>query len=247
MANRFLKALAAVKLVELDEEEEKKVAAEPPSMSMDEIDAILAADAEAEGKAPPPPPPKPKPAVAPPAQPITASSEIAEGRPFEDYYRSHTVPEAPYSAEKLLRVLDGLKAMPSATRKAAVIAMDAADDEWKIADAVLDAQRKARVLALVQKNVTHQVEQIIETAATEKATRDSYLAEATAQIQKKIQDLETMLQQETQQITKQKAEIDARVSAAREASAREVERLRLESDRLAELPTMFAAEVSDPS
>ncbi len=247
MSNKFLRALSKMKLVELDEEEQKRVDEEAkasPEMSLEEIDRILAAEAEKAGGAPMVPQqtaPAPQPAP-PPAQPTTSSSEIAEDRPFDTIYAESGVPEAPYSAEKLLRVLDGLKAMDPHTRKAAVIAMDAADEEWTIADAVLDAQRKIRVLEQSTQGIQAQLQQIQQTAAHEKATRDDYLAKAAATIRAKIQELEETLQAETAQIAAQKADIDGKVAAAGAAAAREGARLQAEVQRLREIPATFAVE-----
>ena len=247
MSSKFLRALSKMKLVELDDEEQKRVDQEgkdSPEMSLEEIDRILAAEAEKAGGAPQVPQqraPAPQP-VAPPAAPTTSKSEIVEDRPFAAIYAEAAVQEAPYSAEKLLRVLDGLKAMDPHTRKAAVIAMDAADEEWTIADAVLDAQRKIRVLESSVQGVAAHLQQIQETAAHEKTTRDAYLAEAAATIRAKIQELEETLQAETAQIAAQKADIDGKVAAAVAASARETARLQMEVQRLREIPATFAVE-----
>ncbi len=242
MASKFLKALSKMKLVELTEEEEAKVASEPDSeMSLAEIDRILAEEAK---HSPPPRPPSVPPVAptTPPQPPATSASGIVEDRPFEEIYTSAQVPEAPYSAEKLLRVLDGLKAMDPATRKAAVIAMDAADDEWTIADAVLDAQRKISVLENTASQIQAQLEHIRQTAEQEKKTRDDYLAQATETIRQKISELEQTLQHETAQIAAQKAEIEGKVEAAEAATVREIARLKAEIERLRSLPATFSVE-----
>jgi len=248
MANKFLRALAKVKLVELDQSEMEAVEKDAgEDLTMEEVDRILAT--EGKQAAPPPKPAPPKPAP-PPPQPVrhpgaSDDGEIVEGRPFADIYLSLAVPEAPYSAEKLLRVLDGLKAMDPGTRKAAVIAMDAADEEWTLADAVLDAQRKIRALDQTATGIGDQLRGIQEQADHDKAKRDQYLAEATATIQKKIQELEETLQNEIATISAQKAEIDGKVSAAIAAATREQARLRAEVQRLEEIPATFAVERSE--
>ncbi len=246
MANKFLKALSKMKLVELTEEEEAKVASEAADeMSLDEIDRILAEEAKQSPPASVPSPPPTAP-TAPPAAPSTSASGIVEDRPFEEIYATAKVPEAPYSAEKLLRVLDGLRAMDPATRKAAVLAMDAADDEWTIADAVLDAQRKITVLENLAAQIQDQLGQIRQTAEQEKQTRDDYLAQATETIRQKILELEQTLQLETAQIAAQKAEIDGKVEAAEAATVREIARIKAEIERLRVLPATFALERDTP-
>ena len=244
MSNKFLRALAKVNLVELDEDEEKKVAADSGSdLSMEEIDKILAEEAEREAKSAPkkaktPPPPPPVAAAnAPPSK-----AGVEEGRAFGEIYQEAAVPEAPYEAEKLLRVLDGLKAMDPATRKAAVLAMDAADEEWTVADAVLDAQRKIQVLESRCEVTSQQLAAIKTQAQQDKAARDQYLAEATATIRKNIEELEATLQREIADIAAQKAAIDGNVEAADGASQRELARLRSEIERLKDIPATFAIE-----
>jgi hypothetical protein len=261
MANKFLRALAAVKLVELSEEEQKKVAAQPSEAPLDmaEIDRIIAADeaeqaAKAKGKPaarPAAPPPR---AVAPAARapvPVTpppvavgrvtsSAGDIAEGRPFEDLYAAAGVQPTQYPAEKLLRMLDGLRAMDPNTRKAAVLAMDAADDSWTIADSVVDAERKVRVLNESIRGAHEQVAAIAENARAEIEKRDAYLAQAAETIQRKIAELQQTLQQESVTIASQKTEIEARVAAARAAAERESARMVAEIERLGEVSRTFA-------
>ena len=81
-----------------------------------------------------------------PVQVPLAEGDIVEDRPFADIFASAQLPPSPFPAERLLRLLDGLRAMDEATRKAAVLAMDAADENWTIADPMMDAQRKIAVL-----------------------------------------------------------------------------------------------------
>jgi hypothetical protein len=255
MANKFLRALAAVKLVELSEDEQKKVAAQPESrVDMAEIDRIIAADdaeqAAKGGRAKPASRPAPAPAraavpvspppvVVPRAAPAPAG-DIVEGRPFEEIYVAAGVQPTHYPAEKLLRVLDGLRAMDPNTRKAAVLAMDAADDSWTIADSVVDAERKARVLNEAIRAAHEQAARIAENARTEIEKRDAYLAQAAETIQRKIAELQQTLQQESVTIASQKAEIEARVAAARTAAERESARMVAEIERLAEVSRTFA-------
>lgn len=247
MANGFLRALAAIKLVEIDEVEEREATPPPPELNQDEIDRVLAAEetrdrAVADGA-------RQRAMSANQTSVDTAAprdfameSEIEEGKPFPAYYAESALPDSPYPAEKLLRVLDGLRAMDANTRKAAVLAMDAAEDSWTIADVVLDAQRKLGALNQASEQLGQQLRGITEQARVEKETRDKYLAEATATIQRKIQELETALAREIQDIAAQKAQIDGRVQAAQIAYQRELARIEAERQRLSEIPTTFVIE-----
>ncbi len=89
--------------------------------------------------------PQPAPEVMLPP-PAAGESRIEEGKALDEIFALANIPPAAFSAEKLLRLLDGLRAMDATTRRAAVLAMDAADDNWTIADPVTDAQRKTAAL-----------------------------------------------------------------------------------------------------
>lgn len=169
---------------------------------------------------------------------------IAEVEGFDSIYSAAQVPSSPYSAEKLLRVLDGLKAMPAPTRKAAVLAMDAADEEWSVADAVLDAQRKTKALAARIQQLSSDLQTIQTNAQAEKQKRDDFLNRAREQIMEKINDLQRQLESETATMLTEKTEIDSAVFAAEQAHQRETRRLNNEAARLGEIPHIFAIERS---
>lgn len=279
-----------MKLVQLDEADEKRVAKAPaPEMSMEEIERIIAEEDAAEAArkasaggsavkpaAPPPraaaapaqrpaqapgPPPSAAGRAAPPRAPTSPAQApvavaaapagmaqpgggtgIAEGRPLDEYYALATVPASPYPAEKLLRVIDGLRALDAGTRKAAVLAMDAADDAWSIADVVLDAQRKIAVLTESQRRLQGELEAIGARTIEEQKKLDAYLTQATETIRTKILELEQKLQSETADVTAHKARLAAQVEAASASCAREVARLQIERDRLQEICSTFIVE-----
>lgn len=211
-----LDLLARAKLIELSEDE--KAEAEPPI-------TIPAAEAM------PPPPPEPAPSV---------DADIPEGRPLEEIFAGASLPPSPFPAERLLRLLDGLRAMDAATRKTAVLAMDAADDNWQIADPLLDAQRKIGALerhkqvlaAHVRAKEQHTTALIEELAAQRERT--------TAEIRKQIHELEQLLEREIAKSTQEVTRLEAELRAAGEAAAREGRRMDTEIERLREIPVQFA-------
>lgn len=243
MANAFLKALSKMKLVELDESEQKAVAkSSGDEMTMEEIDRILAEEDKKAAAAPPAHPRQAQAAPAPQAAPRASapSGAIPEDVPFERLYADASTPAATYPAEKLLKVLDGLKAMDPHTRKAAVLAMDAADDAWSVADAVLDAERKIGVLDKYRATLAQRVESMAALAGQEKAKRDEYIAKASDAIRTQITELEKKLQDETAKMAQEKAAIDASLESARATATREEARLNAEAQRLREVPQVFA-------
>ena len=240
--------MAKVGLVELEGDEQAK-ADKDSKIDMAEIDRLLAEEEKKDKKKGRGAPAElrkepaqraaaPAPRAASPAARAPAG-DIAEGRPFEEYYATGGVAPGPYPAEKLLKVLDGLRQMDGNTRKAAVLAMDAADENWAIADVVLDAQRKQRVLEDAKVQLAHQAESVRTEVEQRKAQMTEYLQKATETIQEKIRQLEAQLAQEAANISKQRVELDARAAAAAEACHRETQRLQGEIHRLSEITHTF--------
>jgi|GEM_PF-709217 len=240
---KFLRTLAKVGLVELDEAAQ---AAEAGAIDESELDELIAQAAGDSAPAPSEPAPAPTPPPVPLPEGADASAfEVVEGRPFEAMYELAEIPASPYSAEKLLRLLDGLKAMEAPVRLAAVKAMDEADDAWTVDDAVLDAQRKIRALDDAGGTLDARMQGAEQNAERELAARDDYQAKAAASIRKQIADLEKMLEEELAKVAEEKAAINAALAGTRSAWQREKARLATERERLSTLPTMFAPPPAD--
>jgi hypothetical protein len=94
----------------------------------------------------------------PAAERRTLAGDAAGRHAFADIFAAAGVPDSPYPAEKLLRLLDGLRAMDAGTRKAAVLAMDAADDNWQIGDCLRDADLKISALEATNATVVAQLQ-----------------------------------------------------------------------------------------
>jgi hypothetical protein len=232
MASTFLRGLARVGLVELDESE--MPAGDAELIDLDELDRMIAAERD----------PGPASAAAPVSLPAADTKSgigaIVEGEGFDKMYAAAKVPASAYPAEKLLKVLDGLKSMAPQTCKAAVLAMDAADDDWSVADSVLDAQRKTKILAARSERLDTELAGIRQRGQAEKTKRDDYLTRARETILQKITDLQQTLANETATALSEKTDFDAAVFAAEQAHQRESHRLSTEVTRLAEVPRVFA-------
>ena len=186
----------------------------------------------------------------PPAEPVAespapalseAETRIEEQQSFESIYGAQGVPPCPFPAEKLLRVFDGLKALEPATRKAAITAMDAADDAWSISDPVLDAQRKIGALNAQIALLASQA-QAAQVYAEEKAkAADERCQQSTSVIRQQMAELEQLLTRETEKAATEKAQQEAGTQATQAACARETARLQSEATRLSELISQFAA------
>jgi hypothetical protein len=243
--SRWLKALAKAGLVELSEDEHENLKAREEAQSAEpvdgqDIDRILREtrelmngsqhpEAEAQpGSGAPPPPPVPS---APPV-------EVVEGQDFSELYAGQ-IPESPFPAEKLLRVMDGLKAMDPGTRRAAVMAMDSADDEWTIGDPLIDAQRKIQLLQSRTASLSASITQAEAQAEADLKAQEEYKQQATTTIREQIADLEAMLEAELEKVADEKAGIHSALNEKRASCTREAARYEGEIDRLASLSTIF--------
>jgi hypothetical protein len=249
---RWLKLLERAGLVELSPEEAARAAAAagsaaPRAPSAEELDALLADTADitasldggarasgvpaAKGTAPAAPVPEP---------------ELFAGRDLSQVYTEAGIPRSPYQAEQLLRVLDGLQAMPPAVRVAAVQAMDAADDAWSLGDPLLDAQRKVKALEGETDRLRATESQAESQAQADLAEQDTYQAQATEQIRAQIAELENLLGTELGQVATERARIQARLEETRHAVAREIARYRDEIARLRSLEQTFPTDTLAP-
>lgn len=183
--------------------------------------------------------------TASPRRTPAVSADLVEGTPFAQVYQAAAIAPSPFPAEKLLRVLDGLRAMDPAMRRAAVTAIDAADDTWTVDDPINDAARKIKALDEHKLELASRVAKLEVKTQTALEEQTAYQTEATATIRKQIADLETLLQQEVQKVASDCATIQARIEANRQACARESARLDLEMARLREIARIFAKGKSD--
>lgn len=237
-----MRTLAKVGLVELEEDEMKVVEA-AEEMSDDEARRIIA---EASGRGGGD---DTQPAAAARSEPeplveLPPATTIEEGQSFEALYQAAGVRPSPFSAEKLLRLLEGLKVMDPASRKTAVRAMDAADDSWTIEDPIIDAQRKVGALEAGKRRLEETVQEVATKGDADLAAQADYETQATAEIRKQIADLEALLQREVQQVAEARAKIQAQVEASRQAAARERARLDAEIERLAEITKLFSSTIT---
>ena len=215
-----LNLLARAKLIELSDEE--KATAEDSA-------AVEAAGQPAQETIP-----------FPASEPVaTDECEIAEGKALDEIYAGAGVASSPFPAERLLRLLDGLRAMDAVTRKTAVLAMDAADDNWQIADPVLDAQRKIAALDGYKQYLDAQVRGSEKNTTASIGEISARQEQTVAEIRKQIHELEQLLERELARSTQEITRLDAVLRATREAAARERHRMDVEMDRLREIPAQF--------
>lgn len=234
----FIRALAKMGLVEI---EDGDLAASSPSSSTD-LDALLAEaralSGQIDGEPAPEPTAEPEPAPEPALPPIPVEG-ITDDRPLPTIYAEAGVPESPFPAEKLIKVLEGLAAMDPPMRRAAVAAMDAADDNWTVHDALLDATRKVEALEAARRRLDQALAAAEQQATADIEAQDAFATQATEAIRTQIAELEATLAAELEQVGEQKAQIRARLEAARAARANQVARFETEMERLRALYPAF--------
>lgn len=168
------------------------------------------------------------------------STEIVEGRPFDEIFASANLPPSPFPAERLLRLLDGLREMDETTRRTAVAAMDSADDTWTIGDPVRDAQLKVAALESYRETLHAQVAAAEQRVSAQVADATSAQERVVGEIRKQISELEQLLQREIQRSAEQVATLQSGLKATREATEREGRRLAAEIDKLRTIPAQFS-------
>ncbi|RDE52115.1 MAG: hypothetical protein DVS81_02470 [Candidatus Accumulibacter meliphilus] len=235
----ILNFLARANLIELSDDERLAAAEAEQAAAGTQAYAAApadAADAPAEiGGASPPPEVA---AVGAPAEQVAGKQE---GILLPDIYAAAAVPASPYPAEKLLRLLDGLRAMDAGTRHAAVLAMDAADDNWQIVDCVSDAQFKISALDAYKRQLTGQLQNGEQQAAEVIDQIKLSLDKSSVAIRQQIAELEQLLEREVTRAAQETTRVEAGLRAARESSTRETRRMDAEIERLREIPNNFKA------
>lgn len=214
----LLDLLAKAKLVELSDDER--------AARLPEVEHV-----------PPPAPSAPAEEAAPELPP--PSGAIAEGMSLDEIFGLASIAPCPFPAEKLLRLLDGLRAMDAATRKAAVLAMDAADDSWSIADPVTDARAKVAVLGAYKQRLSQQIAAAEQDAGARIEAVKSNLDQVSSEIRAQIGELERLLEREVTKAAQETTALEAQLRATREAAAREAHRMDKETERYAEIPSAF--------
>lgn len=195
----------------------------------------------ADSDTPPTSEPEPEPA---------ASSAVAEpppveqstGMSLEQVYAEAGVPPCAYPAERLLRLLDGLRAMDETMRRQTIQAIDAADDSWSLDDPKRDAAAKVAAIerhaASIRAGMA-QAEQDTQARLTELRERQDV---SVAEIRRQIADLEGLLAREIARGAQEGASLDAALQATRESAHRELGELSRASTALTGLIAQFGAD-----
>ncbi len=162
-----------------------------------------------------------------PGAPLANLGSVADvsGLSLAQIYANAALAAATYPAERLLRLLDGLKAMEEGTRRQAIAAMDAADDTWTIADPLHDASLKIAAIeahaATLRAGVTQAEQETQMALGAVQQRQDTSVAE----IKRQINELEGLLARELARGAQESAALAAALQSKQEAALRELESL----------------------
>jgi hypothetical protein len=164
--------------------------------------------------------------ASPPAGPSGPVAQGAAAAPkLEEIYAREGVQPAPYPAERLLRLIDGLSAMDPTTRDMTIKAIDAADESWTIADPLADAQAKSGALGAQAARVQAQLRQIEQETQSRlgalRARQDKVLGD----IRKQMAELEGLAARETARAAQESAALEMGLKSAKERAAWELDAL----------------------
>lgn len=167
--------------------------------------------------------------------PLEATTNVS----LDQIYSNAQIALSPYPAERLLRLIDGLKAMDEATRLQTIQAIDAADDTWSIEDPVRDAAAKMSAIeahtAALRSSVARAER---DTQARLEALRKNQEA-SIAEIRRQITELEALLEREVARGAQEAASIEAVYQAQRDTVARELGSLAEVADQFRALVAQF--------
>jgi hypothetical protein len=184
------------------------------------------------------------PAVEPEAAPPV---DRPAGMSLEQIYELAKVPACPYPAERLLRLIDGLKAMDAATRRQTIQALDAADDTWSLDDPKRDAAAKVAAIerhaASIRAAVAHDQKE------TQAGLQDVARRQETtvAEIRRQIAELEGLLAREIARGAQETAQLEAGHQSRRDDANRELAQLAQAAQLLTGLIAQFETHPSTPT
>ena len=202
-----------------------------------DIDAIIRRAAQAE--APPPLPDAEDSASSDTNEGACEVVGVEEGLTFVDIYGRQGVVEAQFPVERLLKLVDGLRALDPTTRRAAITAMDVADETWSMADVLADADAKMAALRAHQRQMQGAADGVVqanrERVAALESSRDGRLAE----LREQIAALEAQIQEAVGGTAADVAKLQSESESNKAALLRETQRIDAHILNLEELVAHF--------
>lgn len=167
----------------------------------------------------------PEPVSEPVGQVMAVETLIPEGLDIADIYADANIGSSPYSYEKFVKLIDGLAALDDTAKKAALAAMDAADDTWTVGDISNDLAVKRAALVQYQRDIEATVVDLEEKATAAIAETKTQSDERVAAMRAQIAELEQNIQNEFQATGKTIGELHGQLAANKSAGERESQRI----------------------
>lgn len=202
-----------------------------------DIDAIIRRAAQAEAAAA-----TPDAGDSAPAGADAGASDVVgveEGLTFADIYGRQGVVEAQFPVERLLKLVEGLRALDPTTRRAAITAMDVADETWSMDQVLADADAKVAALRGHQRQMQGAADGVVqanrERVAALESSRDGRLAE----LRQQIAALEAQIQEAVGSTAADVAKLQSESESNKAALLRETQRIDAHILNLEELVAQF--------
>ena len=164
---------------------------------------------------------------------------VEEGLTFADIYARQRVAEASFPVERLLKLVEGLRALDPTTRRAAIMAMDVADETWSMEQVLADADAKVAALREHQRQMQGAANGVVqanrERVAALESSRDGRLAE----LRQQISALEAQLQDVIGTTAADVAKLQSESESNKAALLRETQRIDAHVLNLQELAAQF--------
>jgi hypothetical protein len=227
------KILEAARLIErTDEASVEPASTSVASASDDDLDALIRRAAAGEAA----------PATAKPAtveEPPVPAVSIEEGLDFADIFARQGVAVAPFPIERLIKLVEGLRALDPTTRRAAITAMDVADETWSMDHVLADADAKILALRGHQQALRAIAENTTGTNRERIAALESERDAAVASLREQIAALETQIQDAVGGTAAEVAKLQSQTESGKAALQRETLRLDAQILNLEELAAQF--------
>lgn len=206
-----------------------------------DIDAIIRRAAAAESRGARPPAPAPAPASTDEAAPAPAEAlpGVEEGLSFADIYARQGLAEAAFPVERLQKLVDGLRTLDPTTRRAAITAMDVADETWSMDQVLADADAKIDALRGHQRHLQAGADALVQAHRERIAALESSRDTRVAELRRQIAALEAQVQDAIGATAADVARLLSESESNKAALQRETQRLDAQIAGLQELAAQF--------
>ena len=209
------------------------------SVGDSELDAIIRRAADADARPPPMPVEHDAGEPADAEDPAAEVVGVEEGLSFAEIYARQRVADAQFPVERLLKLVEGLRTLDPATRRAAITAMDIADETWSMDHVLADADAKVAALRGHQRQMQGAADAVVlanrERIAALESSRDGRLVE----LRQQIAALEAQIQDAVGTTAADVAKLQSESESNKAALLRETQRIDAHVLNLQELAAQF--------